>query len=61
MYKWKWVNYPSIIDDWKTFKKNNLAIALIILYIKETEIYSGYISKINSNCKKQIILIMIPN
>ena len=32
-----------------------------ILYIKEKEIYSAYFSKINSNCEKQIILLMISN
>ena len=30
-HKWKGINYPSKIDDWKTFKKNNLTIALNIL------------------------------
>ena len=39
--------YPSKIDDWKTFEKNNLTIALSILYIKEKEILPGYISKHN--------------
>ena len=34
-YNWKGVNYPLKIDDWKTFEKNNLTIALDILYIKE--------------------------
>ena len=41
------MNYPSI--------------ALNILYIKEKEICTAYISKINWNCEKQIILLMIPN
>ena len=45
----------SKIDDWKTFQKNNPTITLNILYIKEKEICPAYISKINSNCKKQII------
>ena len=60
-YNWEWVNYPSKIDDWKTFETNNPTIALNILYIKEKEICPAYISKINSNCKKKIILLMIPN
>ena len=60
-YKWKGINYPSKIDDWKTFEKNNPAIALNILYIKEKEICPADILKINSNCEKQIILLMIPN
>ena len=34
-YIWKGINYPSKIDDWKTFEKNNPTIALNILYIKE--------------------------
>ena len=60
-YNWKGINYPSKIDDWKTFGKNNLTIALNILYIKEKEILPAYISKHNSTSEKQIILLMIPN
>ena len=60
-YNWKQINYPSKIDDWKTFKKNNLTIAVNILYIKEKNIYPAYISKHNSTHEKQIILLMIPN
>ena len=47
-YNWKGINYPSKIDDWKTFEKNNPTIALNILYIKEKEIYPACISKHNS-------------
>ena len=60
-YNWKEISYPSKIDDWKTFEKNNPTIALNILYIKEKEICPAYISEINSNCEKQIIFLMIPN
>ena len=60
-YNSKGINYPSKIDDWKTFEKNNLTIALNILYTKEKETRPAYISKINSNCEKQINLLMIPN
>ena len=35
-------------------------IIVNILYIKEKEICPAYISKINSNFEKQIILLMIP-
>ena len=35
-------------------------MTLNILYIKEKEICPAYISKINSNCEKKILL-MIPN
>ena len=48
------------MDDCKTFEKNNLTIALNILYTKEREICPSYITKINLNCEKQIILLMIP-
>ena len=30
---WKGINYLSKIDDWETFEKNNLTIALNNLYI----------------------------
>ena len=41
------------------FEKNNPAISLNILCTKEKEICPAYISKINSNCEIQIILLMI--
>ena len=59
-HNWKEINYSSKIDDWKTFEKNNLTIALSILYIKEKWIFPADISKINSYCEKKILL-MIPN
>ena len=60
-YNWKGKNYPSKIDDWKTFEKNDPTIALNVLYIKEKELCPAYISKTNSNCEKQIIPLLIPN
>ena len=51
-YNWKGINYPSKIDDWKIFEKNNQTIALNILYTKEKDILSAYISKHNSTRKK---------
>ena len=53
-YYWEGINYPSKIDDWKMFEKNNQKIALDILYIKEKEMLPGYISNHNSACEKQI-------
>ena len=32
------IKYPLKINDWKTFEKNNPAIALNVLYIRETGI-----------------------
>ena len=60
-YKWKRTSYQSKIGDWKTFEKNNPTIALNILHITEKETCLAYISKINSNCEKQTMLLMIPN
>ena len=48
-YDWKVTNYPSEIDDWKKFEKNNREIALKVLYAKKEKIYPSYVSKHNSN------------
>ena len=32
-----------------------------VLYAKKEKIDSAYVSKHNSNCKKQVVLLMIPN
>ena len=61
LYNWEGTNYPSKRDDWKSFEKNNPTNTLNILYVKEEEICPVYIPKINSNCEKQIILLMIQN
>ena len=60
-YNRKGINYLSKMYDLKTFQKINPTIALNVLYIKEKEVCLAYISKINSNCEKQIIPLMIPN
>ena len=31
-YNWKGITFPSEKDDWKKFEKNNLTIALNVLY-----------------------------
>ena len=31
------------------------------MYIREQEIFPAYTQKINSNCKKKVILLIIPN
>ena len=43
------INYPSKIDDWKKFERNNPITALNILCIKEKKILPAYISKHNPN------------
>ena len=42
-YNWKEIKHPSNIDDWKTFEKNNLAIPLNVLYMKEKETWLAFI------------------
>ena len=46
---------------WEKSEKNNVKIALNVLYAKKENIYPAYVWKHNSNCKKQVILLMIPN
>ena len=60
-YDWNGIKYPSKLDDWKTFQKNNSTIALNVSYIKEKETHPVYISKHSSTSEKQTILLMIPN
>ena len=43
------------------YEKNNVTIALNVLYAKKENIYPAYVSKHNSNREKQVILLMIPN
>ena len=43
----------------KLFEKNNLAIAFDVCYAKNEKIYPEYVSKHNSNCKKQVNILMI--
>ena len=59
-YNWDEIKYLSEINDWITFEKNNSTIANA-LYIKEMEKCPAYISKLNLDCGKQIVLLMIPN
>ena len=47
------------IKNWRLEKIPS--ITLNVLYTKEMEIFSAYISKISSNFEKQIFFLMIPN
>ena len=55
------INCPSEKDEWKESEKNNLTIALNVLYAKNEIIYPAKISKHNSNREKQVIILMIIN
>ena len=56
---WEGTNFLSEKEDWKKIEKNNVTIALNVLYAKKEKIYPAYVSKYNSNCEKQVILLMI--
>ena len=58
---WKGLNFQSEKDAWKKIKKNNVTIAANIFYAEKDKIYPAYVSKHNSNRKKQLILLMILN
>ena len=55
-------NTFSIRKRWlEKNEKNNVTIALNILYAEKEKIYSVYVSKHNSNREKQVILVMFPS
>ena len=60
-YNWGGTAFPSEKDDWQRFEKNNLTIALNLLYAGKEKIYPAYVSKHNSNREKQVIFSMISN
>ena len=60
-HNWEGINYLWEKYEWKKLTKNNVTIALNVLYAKKEKIYPAYVSKHNSNCEKQVILLMIPN
>ena len=60
-YNWKGRHLPSEKNDWKKFYKNNVTIALNVLYAKKEKIYPAYVSKHNTNREKQVFLLMISN
>ena len=42
-YNWEGVNDPSEKDNWEKFEKNNLLIALNVLYVEKGKIYPSYV------------------
>ena len=48
-------------NDRKKIEKNNVRIALNVLYARKEKINPAYVSKYNSNCEKEVILLMISN
>ena len=60
-YEWEAIHFPSENVDWKKSQKNNITIALNVLYAKKEKIHRAYVSKSNSNREKQVFSSMIPN
>ena len=60
-YNWEGINYPSEKDDREKFEKNNETIGLNVLHAEKDKIYPSYVSKHNSDCEKQVILLIISN
>ena len=60
-YNWEGIIFPSENNDWKKIQKTNVIINFNVLYAEIKEIYSAYVSKHNSNCEAQVILLIIPN
>ena len=60
-YNREGINYLLEKDDWKKFEKNNVTIALNVLYTKKEKVYLASVSNHNSNREKQVILLMISN
>ena len=54
---WEGKKFPLEKVDWKIFEKNNVTIALNILYTKNEKIYPTYFSKHNSNLENQVIFL----
>ena len=59
-YKWKYIEFPLYLKDWRKFQCNKKAIALNILYVpyKTKEIRQVYTSKHNDKRNNQVNLLM---
>ena len=55
------INFLLEKDDWKRFEKNNITVALNVLYAKKEKIYPASVSKQSPNRAKQVILLMTAN
>ena len=60
-YNWKGINFSSEKDHWKKIEKDNLTIALNVLYAKIEKVYPAYGSEHDPNREQQVILLMIAN
>ena len=42
-YNWGGIHFSSEKDEWKKFGKNNVTMALNVLYAKKEKIYPSYV------------------
>ena len=54
-YNQERIDFISQKDDWKKFERNNVTIALNVLYATKEKIYPAYVSKNKTNREKQVI------
>ena len=60
-YNWEPIKFPSEKDVRKKIEKNNVIIAVNVLYAKKEKKYPSYVSEHNSNREKQVFFLMISN
>ena len=59
-YNWEGIHFSSEKHDWIKFEKNNVTIAINVLYAKKKKkIYPAYVWKHNSSCKRHFCVSMI--
>ena len=53
-YDWEGINFPSEIDDWKEFEKNNLTVALNVCMLKKEKYILLMFQNITHIVKKKL-------
>ena len=53
-YNWEEINFPSEKYDWKRIEKNNLKIAINVLYAKKEKIYPTCFQNITQIVKSKL-------
>ena len=56
---WEGIYFHSEKDDLRKIEKNNVTIALNILYAKKEKMYPAYVSKYNSSLEKQVVVFLM--
>ena len=54
-YDWEGINFPSEIDDWKEFEKNNLTVALNVCMLKKEKYILLMFQNITHIVKKKLL------